>query len=135
MWSQPASAAGHWNNYFHMVKVVLIRNLFDSGTAKTSVTSFSFRQLCYFLPRGSLMFGDNHLCNAFAVFNGVGFVGEIDQNDSNFSTVIGIYGSGSVGHCNSFFCSQSASGSDLCLISNRKFYKKSGFYDSSLQRL
>lgn len=48
--------------------------------------------------------GDDHLGDAVGVVDGEGFLGEVDQCDEHFASVVGVDGAWGVGECDAVLC-------------------------------
>src|SRR5574342_416130 len=70
-------------------------------------------QLTYFMPARPDDPLYHHLRDALAAFNHHGLLPEIDGDELDFTTVIGIDGAGTVDHRQSLFQRQAAARSDL----------------------
>ncbi len=83
----------------------------SAGTALCLVQAFHLYELAL------LMTGNHHLGNALAVVDDEVFLREIDEQDHNLATIIGIDSSRSVQHRNTVLQRQSATGTYLRLES------------------
>ena len=68
----------------------------------------------------------NHLGDAFAVLDGKGEVGVVDEQDFDFATVIGVDGAWAIEYGNAVFECQTAAGPHLCFVSFGEFDEESG---------
>ena len=89
----------------------------------------------YLLNLPLLMSCYDHLCDALAIIDDEWFVGEVDKQHHDLSTVIGIDGARGVEHGESVFESQTAAWTYLSFKARRKCDIKSCAYELSLHGL
>lgn len=72
------------------------KGLLLTGMTKSTFTSGCLVEHLYRLPFHLLMTSHNQLGNTYTIFDYEGLVGEVDQNHTHLTTIIGINGSGRV---------------------------------------
>ena len=86
----------------------------------------------YLLKLSLLMACDDHLCDALAIIDDEWFVGEVDKQHHDLSTVVGIDGARGVEHGESVFERQTAAWTYLSFKTWGKCNIKSCAYELSL---
>ena len=75
--------------------------------AESSCPPLCLVQCCDFDESRLLVFGYDHLRYAFAVVDDEGFGGEVDEDDANLASIVGIDGAGRVEHGDALLQSES----------------------------
>ena len=92
------------------------------------IEHFHLNELCL------LMAGNDHLGNALAVVDDKIFLGEIDEQNTYFSTVVGINSAWRIEYGNPFFQSKTATRTYLCFIAFWQCNMKARGDETTLQR-
>ena len=96
--------------------------MLTSRAAETALSPFGLIKggdLCPFHPGTT---GHYHLGHPLARIDDKIVSGEVDEADLDLSSVIGVYGAGSIGHGHAIFAGKAAAGAYLSLISFREGY-------------
>lgn len=103
-------------------------NLFSffSCTAKPARAAPGIAQRFRFEPRYLFVAGDDHLCDAFAGFDGLWFVGEVNDDALDFAAIIAVDGAGRIEHRESAFGGEAAAWTDLGFVAIRQFDEQPG---------
>src|SRR4030043_1458013 len=102
--------------------------------AKPSSLSARGRKIVNFFQCDTSNRGDDHLGNPVSITDGERFLAEIDQEDTDLSSVIGIDGSRRIDDADSLLDGESASRSDLAFKSLRNSNRDSRGDQLSLSR-
>lgn len=89
---------------------------------KSTVAALGYVKFVGQYPFSLLVARNNHLCNAFAVVDDERLAAKVDEDDANKTTVVGIYGAGSVEHGDAMLQSKAAAWTYLCLDSGWQCY-------------
>ena len=92
--------------------------------AEATSTAFRFRQHLHGFPLSLFMTRYHHLCDAFAVGNEEWFIREVDQDDTDFATIVGIDGARSIQHGDAMLDGQAAARTHLCLETRRQSHEE-----------
>ena len=81
------------------------------------------------------MTGDDHLGDALAVVDDKVLVAEVDEDDADLATVVGIDGAGAVKDSDAFLKRQSAARTHLSLVARGQLHEKACLHKTSLHWL
>ncbi len=91
-----------------------------------TVASFGGVDVLDGFPFNMDIFFDHHLGDSFARGDGVWLVGEVDEDDADVATEVGVYGAGGVDERKAVFERESGAGTDLAFIALRQLHAESG---------
>ncbi len=94
--------------------------MFVAGASEAAVASVGIFEGIGDEPLDFFVLGDDHLAEAFAWFDGEWLVGEVDDDDFDFATVVAVDGCRCVGYGEAFPEGQAATGSYLGLKTIRE---------------
>lgn len=98
-------------------------------------TSFRFGKYLYGFPFRLLVAGDDHLGDALAVLDEKRLVGEVDKDDADLATIVGIDGAGSVENCDAVLDGKAAARTNLSLVARRQSHEEARGDKAALQGL
>ena len=101
-----------------------LSNLFPPRMSKAAFATLCFIQCLYGKKITLLILGNDHLCYALAILNDKVFLTKINQNNTDFTAIIGIYNANLIGGCQSSFTGNSASRIDKSRIALGNFKRK-----------
>lgn len=109
--------------------------LLCAGVAESAVAAHSFVDAFHFFPTHFLIAGYNHLTHPFAIVDGEGFVGEVEQYHLHFASEVGINCAGSVGNGYAVAQGEAAAGSYLTFKPLRQLHIEACGDEGALQGL
>lgn len=110
-------------------------SLLCSAMTEASGTSLRLGKNLHSLPFGLLVAGDDHLGNALAVLDEERLVGEIDKDDADLATIVGIDGAGSVEDGDAVLDGKTTAGAHLSLVARRQSHEETRRHKAALQGL
>ena len=87
--------------------------------AVSAAAAGGFAQCIYFLPLHLLVGGNDHLGHPVAVLNGVGLVGQVDEQHFYLAAVVSINGAGTIQDGDAVLVSHAAAGPYLRFVAYR----------------
>ena len=102
-----------------------------------SKSAFAANRLIQYLnrlPADLLMTGYNQLGDAFTILNDEWLAGDIDQDNANLSTIVGINRSRAVEHRNPIFQGQATAWTYLGLVTCGQSHKETRRHQATLKR-
>lgn len=103
--------------------------------AEAAVAAESFVDFVDLFPIDALVAGYYHLADAFAVVDDEGFLGEVNDDDTNLAAVVGVDGAGGVGDGDTMFERKAGAGAYLTLEAAGELHVKAGGYKYTFERL
>ena len=81
--------------------------------SEAACATLSLFQNIRLLPLCLFVAGDDHLCDAVAIIDGEGHIGQVDEDDTDLTAVVGIDGAWGVQHRHTMFDGHPAAGTHL----------------------
>ena len=110
-------------------------SLLCTAMSEASCASFGLGKYLYGFPFCLLVSCNDHLGNALAVLDEKRLVGEIDKDDADLATIVGIDGAGSVEDSDAVLDGKTTAGAHLSLVARRQSHEETRRYKAALQGL
>ncbi|EJW94171.1 hypothetical protein EVA_17724 [gut metagenome] len=101
--------------------------------SESTCTALGFIEHFNRSPFHYFMTGYNHLGDAFAILHHKVFLREVDEDNPDFTTIVGVDRSGGIEHANTFLEGQTGTGTDLGLIACGQGDGEAGGHQSALE--
>ena len=105
-----------------------------SRMSKSTLAANRLIECLNWLPADLLMTGYNQLGDAFTILNDEWLAGDIDQDNANLSTIVGINRSGAIEHRNPMFQGQATAWTYLGFVACGQSHKEARRHQATLKR-